>query len=162
MSAQRLPEKMVLKPSRLKWILILAVGLAFTAIAIWVPAEGDNAWRWFVGGLFGLLSAIAVPAALGIGSGLELNRVGFRCRTLFRTWNRQWRDCSEFAPISIGPNTFVGFSTLSDEKAHPNLAAANRAIAGTSGMLPDTYGMSPQDLADTMNRFRARALGDER
>src|SRR5690348_14123996 len=109
MGAAALPDKLTLKPSRMKWLLILATGLAFVAIAVWVPAEGDNLWRWFVGGIFGLLSVVALPGALGLGSQLELRRSEFVCVTLFRTWKRQWDDCSEFTPIQLGPNTFVGF-----------------------------------------------------
>ena len=39
------------------------------------------------------------------------------------------------------------------------MAAANRALIGASGMLPDTFGLTSDDLSDLMNRFRARALG---
>ena len=53
----------------------------------------------------------------------------------------------------------MGFSTLQDDTVNPNMAAANRALIGASGMLPDTFGLTSDDLSDLMNRFRARALG---
>jgi hypothetical protein len=94
----------------------------------------------------------------GVGSSLALDGKGFVCRTLFRSFRREWRECSAFYPVRVGFRQFVGFSTQQDEIAHPHLAAANRAMIGASGMLPDTFGLSADGLADLMNRFRSRAL----
>jgi hypothetical protein len=96
---------------------------------------------------------------IGVGSRLSLDREGFTCRTLFRSFRRRWVDCTEFAPAWVGPRLMVGFSTASDEAVHPRLAAVARGLTGAAGALPDTYGVSAYDLADTMNRFRDRALG---
>ncbi len=95
----------------------------------------------------------------GVGSSLTLDREGFSCRTLFRTFRREWRECSAFYPVSTGLRKFVGFTTEQDEAAHPKLAAVNRAMIGASGMLPDTFGLDAEGLSDLLNRFRARALG---
>jgi hypothetical protein len=95
---------------------------------------------------------------IGVGSGLSLDRDGFTCRSLFRSFRRRWTDCSPFAPARVGPNLMVGFSTASDEAMHPRLAAVARGLTGTAGALPDTYGVSADELSDLMNRFRARAL----
>ena len=68
-----------------------------------------------------------------------LDSKGFTCRTLFKTFRREWRECSAFYPVSTGFRKFVGFSTEQDEAAHPSMAAANRAMIGaTAGMLPTT------------------------
>ena len=95
----------------------------------------------------------------GVGASLQLDREGFSCRTLFRTFRREWRECSAFYPVSTGMRTFVGFSAQQDEAAHPNLAAVNRRMIGASGMLPDTFGLGAAELADLMNAYRARRLG---
>src|SRR5690348_12985720 len=127
MNTQALPEKMELKPGRLKWIFVFLAGAAFTAIAVFIMTDEDPLVRWGIAGFFGLVALIAVPSVIGVGSSLELNRNGFTCRTLFRTWSRTWADCSEFQPVEIGNNRFVGFSTGTDEKKHPNVAAMARA-----------------------------------
>jgi hypothetical protein len=33
-------------------------------------------------------------------------------------------------------------------------------MIGATGMLPETYGLSAEELCDLMNSFRARAMGD--
>ena len=60
--------------------------------------------------------------------------------------------------MSTGFRKYVGFSSAQDEAAHPKVAAANRAVIGASGMLPDTFGMTAEDLADLMNAYRRRAI----
>lgn len=164
MSAERdedsdpLPDGMELKPDRLRWLVVFLISAGFVAIAGWV-GPGDPMLFWGAGGFFVVCALIATPLMLGVGANLRLDREGFACRTLFRTFRREWRECSSFYPVTTGMRKFVGFSTPQDEAAHPGMAAFNRSVVGATGMLPDTFGLSAEDLSDLMNRFRARALG---
>ena len=154
-----LPESMTLKPDRLRWLIVFLISAGFVAIAVWIDPSEDPVLFYGAGGFFLLCALVAVPLMFGVGSSLALDRDGFSCKTLFRTFRREWRECSVFYPVSAGMRKFVGFSTAQDETAHPNLAALNRGVIGASGMLPDTFGHSADALSDLMNRFRARALG---
>jgi hypothetical protein len=150
---------MTLKPDRLRWLLIFLICVGFVAIAIWLGPEKEPLVFWGAGGFFLLCALIAAPLMFGVGASLTLDREGFTCRTLFRTFRRVWPECSAFYPVRIGFRQYVGFTTQQDEAAHPNIAAANRALVGASGMLPDTFGCGAEALSDLMNSFRARALG---
>jgi hypothetical protein len=154
-----LPETLELRPARFKWLIIFLISVTFVSIAVFLGPDDEPLTRWGAGGFFALCGLIALPQMIGVGSSLSLDRDGFTCRTLFRSFRRRWVDCSEFAPAWVGPNQMVGFSTASDEAMHPRLAAVARGLTGTAGALPDTYGHSADDLADVMNRFRKRALG---
>ena len=154
-----LPDSMMLKPDRLRWLVIFLISAGFVAIAAWLGPNENPALFYGAGGFFLLCALVAAPLMFGIGSSLTLDRDGFSCKTLFRTFRREWLECSVFYPVSTGMRKFVGFSTAQDEGAHPNMAAANRALIGSSGMLPDTFGHSAEELSDLMNRFRARSLG---
>lgn len=153
-----LPDSMLLKPDRLRWLIVFLIAAGFVAIAVWI-GPSDPMLFYGAGGFFLLCALIAAPLMFGIGSSLMLDREGFSCKTLFRTFRREWRECSVFYPVSTGMRKFVGFSTTQDEAAHPGMAALNRGLIGASGMLPDTFGYSADGLSDLMNRFRARALG---
>lgn len=153
-----LPDSMLLKPDRLRWLMVFLISAGFVAIAVWI-GPSDPMLFYGAGGFFLLCALIAAPLMFGVGSSLTLDRDGFSCRTLFRTFRREWRECSAFYPVSAGFRKYVGFSTQQDEAAHPGMAAANRALIGASGMLPDTFGQSAEELSDVMNRFRARSLG---
>lgn len=154
-----LPDTMMLKPDRLRWLVVFLICAAFVAIAIWLGPQREPVLFYGAGGFFLLCALIAAPLMFGVGSSLTLDREGFSCRTLFRTFRREWRQCSAFYPVSTGLRKFVGFTTKQDETAHPKLAAGNRAMIGASGMLPDTFGLDAEGLSDLLNRFRARALG---
>ena|GEM_PF-2338981 len=154
-----LPDTMMLKPDRLRWLVVFLICAAFIAIAIWLGPEREPLVFYGAGGFFLLCALIATPLMFGVGSSLTLDREGFSCRTLFRTFRREWRECPAFYPVSTGLRKFVGFTTEQDEAAHPKLAAANRTMIGASGMLPDTFGLDAEGLSDLLNRFRARALG---
>lgn len=151
-----LPRTMTLKPDRLRWLVVFLICAGFVAIAIWL-GPGDPVLFYGAGGFFLLCALIAAPLMFGVGASLTLDREGFTCRTLFRSFRRDWRVCSAFYPVSTGMRMHVGFSTAQDESAHPKIAAANRAIIGASGMLPDNFGLSAEELADLMNSYRARA-----
>lgn len=154
-----LPDALRLKPDRLRWLVTFLICVGFVAIAIWLGPEQDPVLFWGAGGFFLLCALIAAPLMFGVGASLALDPEGFTCRTLFRSFRRDWRECSAFYPVRAGARLFVGFTTAQDEAAHPKIAAANRAMNGASGMLPDTFGLGAEDLADLMNRFRSRALG---
>jgi hypothetical protein len=152
-----LPDAMELKPDRLRWLMVFLISAGFVAIAVWI-GPGEPTLFWGAGGFFLLCALVAAPLMLGVGANLKLDREGFACRTLFRTFRREWRECSAFYPVRAGLKKFVGFSTPQDEAAHPGLAAFNRQAIGASGMLPDTFGLSAEGLADLLNRFRERAI----
>lgn len=153
-----LPESMALKPDRLRWLIVFLISAGFVAVAVWIGPP-DPMLFYGAGGFFLLCALVAAPLMFGVGSSLTLDRDGFACKTLFRTFRREWSECSVFYPVSTGMRKFVGFSTARDEAANPRLAALNRGMIGASGMLPDTFGYSADGLSDLMNRFRARALG---
>ena len=154
-----LPDAAELKPDRLRWLVVFLISAGFVAIAAWLGPNEDPVLFWGAGGFFLLCALIAAPLMFGVGSSLSLDREGFSCRTLFRSFRREWRECSVFYPVSTGFRKYVGFSAQQDEAADPIMAAAHRALIGASGMLPDTFGLTADDLSDFMNRFRARALG---
>jgi hypothetical protein len=152
----RLPN-MTLKPSRLKWIMVLLGCSAFVASAIFlIPREDDPTMWWLTVSFFGLGALASIPGLLGIG-GLELDPDGFTINHWGRRTRRTWRECSEFSIIDMRGGPFVGFTSKTDEAKFG--ASLSRSLVGETGMLPEKYGMKARDLADLMNRYRARALG---
>ena len=157
-TGETLPDKMTLKPSRLKWAMILLSSLAFVAIGLFVISpDDDQVMRWLLIGFFSLGALASLPGLFGVG-GLELDREGFTILTVGKQTRRTWRECSEFSIIKLRRGgVFVGFSSETDSSKPA--AGLAKSLVGETGMLPDKYGMKPGDLVDLMNRFRARAFG---
>ena len=155
-TGEALPGKMTLKPSKLKWAMVLLICLAFVGAALFViPPDEDPMMRWGAIGFFGIGTLASLPGLFGAG-GLELDPEGFTISAMGRKTRRTWRECSEFSVISMRGGPFVGFTSETD--AGKMGAGLARGLVGETGMLPDKYGMKARDLADLMNRFRARAM----
>jgi hypothetical protein len=152
----RFPGPVTLYPSRRKWALVLAVCGSFAAGGVWMVAE-KAPWGWFVL-VFFLIGAIVAAAALLPGAGaLTLDGSGFESTNLFRRSRLRWRDVTGFKAGVIPPSgrRFVLFDDITAQDRA--IARINTAILGRNGALPDTYGLSADDLADLMRRWHERA-----
>ena len=157
-----LPDTLVLKPGRAKWLGVFAICVSFVAIAVWLGPSEDPMLYYGAGGFFLVCALVALPQMIGVGASLALDRMGFTCRTLFKSFRREWTDCSSFAPARVGLNTMVAFETRQDLASHPKMSELNRQVVGAAGALPDTFGLSADELAELMNAFRDRALSEAR
>lgn len=83
---------------------------------------------------------------------LRLDYEGFTICHLGKRQTISWQSVREFVPMK-GANASVGWwyepNYLSKSSAH-----FSRALIGVDGMLSDTYGMRPEQLAALMNELR--------
>jgi hypothetical protein len=111
---------------------------------------------WLSLGFFGLGGLVVLINMLPGASGLTLDKEGFTIRNMFRRSRFRWTDASDFAAVEVGDSKIVAFNLLSAAQA--KLAKLSFAKAGRNGALPDTYGLSAEDLAALMSLWRDRAL----
>jgi hypothetical protein len=143
-----------LYPSRKKWLLVLAGSALFVVGSLWMIEV--RPWMGWTGLIFFGAAALLAAAAMLPGAGaLTLDREGFEAVNLFQGYRMRWQDVEGFqaARIPPAPQKFVIF----DLKQGTNpLAKINAAIAGRNAALPDTYGLSADDLARLMAQWRER------
>lgn len=155
MEIELLPEKLSLRPSRLKWAGIFLIGAAFTAAGIMMLLDDGGVAPWLCILFFGAVAVVALLQMFG-PSYLELDPDGFEQNMLGRKISCRWEDVSEFHVWSTQGNSLVGFSRYED--GEKTIEKVNRFISGGSCSLGDNFGMSSVELADLMNGFRIRAL----
>jgi hypothetical protein len=146
----------VLRPSRAKWLAILAIGVAFSAIGVVMIRDGASA-GWFVSGLFGLVALVAIVVLLPGSSFLKVRRDGFEFGTLFRRQHLPWTAVGPFSVAIVERQEMVVFDVL-DPSCAPRLGRLARAYVGANAGLPDTYGLKAGELAAMLNAARERAL----
>src|SRR5690242_8124475 len=130
---------MTLRPSRLKWLVVLLICVGFVSACIFIiPRDDDPTMWWLCVGFFGLGIPACIPGLLSIG-GLELDPAGFTINHWGRRTRRTWAECSEFSIIDMRGGPFVGFSSHTDESKFG--AGLARSVVGETGMLPEKYGM---------------------
>ncbi len=134
-------------------IFVLVIGAAAAA------TREQGGWWAILGGavLAGFLCLLLVRP-----NRLELDDQGFTTVTpLGRRSRVEWHDCGAFrvsrpdvdgsfrAPLRVEYDT--------EDTNRNNLALVSQFVAGGSAALPDTYGMSADNLADLLNRYRTAA-----
>lgn len=146
----------VLRPSRAKWLAVLAIGLVFTAIGVVMIRDGATT-GWYVGGIFGVVSLVAIVVLLPGSAFLKVRRDGFEFGTLFRRMHLPWTAVGPFSVALVAGQEMVVFDILDPGQA-PRMGRVSTAIAGANAGLPDTYGMKAGELAAVLNTARERAL----
>jgi hypothetical protein len=73
-----------------------------------------------------------------------------------------WSNVESFVPVKIQFNRLVGWNYSPAFRESQRLRGLNTAIAGVEAALPDTYGMSAEQLVNLMNRVRERYVNAER
>jgi len=150
---------LVLRPSKRKVLLLLAISLGFTVVGILMIREGDGFDGWLVAVVFGLGLGASLANLWPGASYLRLTARGIDCCTLFRRWQFiPWETVSEFGVARMSYwKKMVVFNRSGSNR--PRLTAVNRAFVGTTDALPETYGMKAEKLAVLLNEWRRRALG---
>jgi len=161
-----LPNEIVLKPSRLKWLIVFAIGCGFVAIGALLLSTGQIAVGLMGIVFFGACALVALWVLVAGRNELRLDRTGFAERTLSGSvLPQRWDDVSEFVVFNVTPtNAMVVYepSRVEGGGVKQTLASLNRVLTGGRAHgISDTYGMRAAKLAELMNAFRARALGGE-
>ena len=143
-------DPLKLYPKRAKWLVgTIAAGI-MTASGVWLITDGQ--WFGVIPTIFfGLGLLVGLILLLPNSSFLELDSDGFVVRNLFRDLRLSWAQVDRFEVRRIGIRKTV---TLTFVQSYTPLARARamiRTVAGSDGALPDTYGMSAEDLAHMMN-----------
>ena len=155
MDLEELPEELTLKPSKLKWIGVLAIGAIFTTLGIFIVSKDGDVMGWLCTIFFGLVAGIALAQLVG-NSYLRLHADGFEQNMLGRKLDCRWEEVSNFGIFRTKGNSFVTFNRAQDEGKL--MAKVNQAVGGGSAQLGDTFGMSAEALATLMLRFQERSL----
>jgi hypothetical protein len=158
----RFPGPVTLCVSRFKFLGLLAASLGFVAALIYLLQHGGlspgGAFKAWLGiAFFGAGALVAAVMVLPGAGSLTLGADGFERITLFMKFRTPWRQVSDFVVAEVATRgrrmQFVSY-----DDANCTGHSMNRRLTGRNSALPDSYGLSHQDLALLMNRWRARAL----
>jgi hypothetical protein len=162
----RFPGPVRLDGTPRKKLALLAIPsvltVLFAVMLVRAPVRVPLDWPFtlFAMGMIGLFGWLAIGAAIllrrPIWWSLLLDADGFEVYSvlLFRPMRLHWRDVSEFRIRYVyGTSQFYG----GREMATFEVPGARHGGRGTR-ILPDSYGLSEDDLAWLMNEWRARAL----
>ena len=153
-----------MRPS--KGFFLLATSIAFVAAGIFMLRE-NQALSWIVICFFGLGIPIGILMLWTGGYSLILSRDGFTMVMLWRRFSCRWADVDDFTVIDTpqGPRVGLNFS----ENVSESSPAWRKRIAsrqwlketyGRNGILPDNYGIAPDELCRLLVERRKRAMAN--
>lgn len=141
-----------LRPSPARWLGTLAICAVFVVIGyLYRPANPIIGWLVMI--FFGLGVLVSLINLYPGSIYLRLTSEGFTTATLARREFYPWSEVARFTPIKIGVNTMVGFSYVNSAAAPP-VRRPRLRLNGVEQVLPDTYGLSAEALADLLNQVR--------
>jgi hypothetical protein len=145
-----------LYPSKTKFAVMLLGALAFVAVGVLALRSGVRA-MWLPILFFGLCSLVFATTLLPQASFLRLEKEGFTFVSLFRRSTVKWRDVQAFHPGKLISNSMVFFDYVIPGAPHPTARKMSVDLCGHEAALPDTYGLSAEELAALMNAAKAYA-----
>lgn len=144
--AAELPETLYLPPSRARWVFVVVFSIIIVSVNVFVLATQNAPALGILAAIF-TITGIASGAQLIPGSaGLWLDRRGFTFRMFWYDRRREWKEITPILSSQVGLLQMVGYNRASDKPNQPR------------EVLPDTYGISANELADLMNHWRDTAI----
>ena len=139
-----------LRSSRKKMLVRLIASLAIVAAGFWLlPEEPSTGYSGIVFG--GICAVVFCIQLLPNSSYLRLTPEGFTTCTLFRCHTVPWRHVRTFGVGRIWLKKVVGWDPAVELSG---VVRATKFIAGYASALPDTYGLTAEELVTLLNRLR--------
>lgn len=141
-----LPEELYLPPSRARWVVALSISAVLVVLDAYLAILQNAPAVWFIVALFGLLGGLAAVQLIPGSAGLWLDRNGFTFRLFWVDRRREWAKVTPILSSQVGLLQLVGYNREGDPPNKPR------------EVLPDTYGISANELAEIMNHWRNTAI----
>lgn len=140
----------ILKPSKLKQISLFLICLGFVVLGFLIIEK--NFWVAILNIiLFGMGVLIFAINLHPKASYLKIDQQGIEMRTLFRSTSIPWYAVNSFSSKRIMLNKLV---MINFNEKYIDVSK----LKDRTGALPDTYGMSAENLAKKLNEIRQQII----
>lgn len=166
----KMNNETVLKPSRIRFLKLLMISIPIVVggilFACYSETSSDAVWGWALAGFFVLCTLVFVAQLVPGASFLKVGPEGIECRNFWRSVVFRWEDLQGFgvAKVKTGvffpPQLMTGINFVPGYKPKGRqLRGMAKAIMGYDGVLPDNYGMKPEDLVEFLYENKRKYRG---
>jgi hypothetical protein len=148
-------DELVIPGSSKKAITLLFIAVALVAVGIFLIVLGE-VWGWVMVSFFALGIPIAIWMLWPNNNYLKLDPKGLEMKALLRPMQLKWTDVDDFYIATIHGNKMIGIRYSS---SYARMAIGRKvvsAISGIEGALPDHFQNSPEEICETLNRWREK------
>jgi hypothetical protein len=143
---QDLPETLYLPPSRTRWIFVVVLGSVVVAANLYGFLAYSQSGLGVFAAILGIFIGAAAIQLIPGSAGMWLDRKGFTYRFFWVNRRREWNEITPILSSQVGLLQMVGYNRKGDAPNKPR------------EVLPDTYGISANELADLLNHWRDTAI----
>lgn len=149
-------DTVVLRPRILKPLILCLVSVVFFVGGVWMVKEhAPNGW--FIAIFFCIVLLFSLLRLLPGANRLTLTKSGFIMKSLFRSHFIAWEDIQSFQLGKLAGEDAVYFDFKAQHQRHQKAKQINRWLWGSEAALPDTYGLTAEDLLSMLEAWRKRA-----
>lgn len=157
-------ETKILKPNKLKTIGFLLISCFFVIFAFNMIKE-EPLMGWIGISFFGLGIIVFIIQLLPNSTYLKLTNEGFEIRNLYKSDFTKRSDVKVFKIGTIPMHIYGGYvrqkkmvmlDYVKTHKKHRRGKMASKALSGSHGALPDSYGKSIEELVQIMNEWKSK------
>lgn len=148
-------DELIIPGSRKKAVTLLFIAVALVAVGIFLIVLGE-VWGWLMAGFFALGIPVAIWMLWPNNSYLKLDHNGLEMKALLRPMHLKWTDVEDFYVATIRGNKMIGIRYSS---SYTRMAIGRKvasAISGVEGALPNHFQSSPEQICETLNRWKER------
>ena len=143
---EELPEELFLPASTVRWIFVSAVSAFIVALNLYASISANAPALGLLALIFAVTGTVAGVQLIPGSAGLWLDRKGFTFRMFWVDRRREWNEITPILSSQVGLLQMVGYNRKDDPPNKPR------------EILPDTYRISANELAEIMNHWRNTAL----
>jgi hypothetical protein len=143
---EELPETLYLPPSRVRWIFTVVLSAIIVGANFFVVVAHNAPVLGILATIFSITGIASGIQLIPGSAGLWLDRRGFTFRMFWVDRRREWKEITPIMSSQVGLLQMVGFNRKDDAPNKPR------------EVLPDTYGISANELAEIMNHWRDTAI----
>lgn len=144
--SEELPETLYLPPSRARWVFSVVLSIIIVGANFYVVATQNAPALGILATIFSITGIASGIQLIPGSAGMWLDRTGFTFRMFWIDRRREWKEITPVLSSQVGLLQMVGYNRASDAPNKPR------------EVLPDTYGISANELAEIMNHWRDTAL----
>ena len=121
--------------------------------------QDSSAMMWYCVLFFAFCAVVFAACLLPGSASLTLDADGFRLKQFYFVRKSRWQNVTNI-DVGYAPPSRTKCVRYNDTQwSSWRLARWETALLGYNALLPDTYGMSADDLAALMAQWRDRVLG---
>jgi hypothetical protein len=145
-------------PDRRRGWKLVAFSAAIAAAGMWFQSVGSPRGLLLLTLGVGGVTVFGLPLLPG-SAHLKLDPQGFKLRVLYRSHLFRWPDIDRFEVKQVGRTKLVVFKYAPAYRGRRLRRMLSSGLSGWDGALPETYGMSAEDLEVKMSSWKERFGG---